>query len=1007
MIRAIFRNRWLHGLLAAVLLLQLTARAPAAVAEDESVALTFEAEAEANALTGKATVNDCDPAAGCSGGRIVGNLWGGSTLRFQDVVVPEAGIYTMTVRYISGDPRSVAIGANGAPGDRFDLPSTGSWSTLGSYELEIELAQGANSILFDDGGGYAPDIDRIDLEWSREPGTDPGEEPPGEPSGDVYEAEDPVNTLTGNAGVRACKASSGCSGGSKVGDLWGGSSLRFNGVAAPTDGVYLLKLSYISGDPRPIAVTVNEGAEETYTPPATADWDTVGTFSIEAELRAGANVVTLDDNGGWSPDIDKLEVVAVEAPGEDPGAVDGIGEMGAKLESATFGTIVVETYERGLQATNGVYRILYNTESGLAAYAWNGRTVAKGVFSTVRLDGLLESRDYEEHAFSLSDVERIKDGHGKGIRFAIENRQEGFPVMKQIYQIYDGLPYFLASQSVAGAAELRTNEMAPIVLNAKGGVDIGAYGDNRVLVTPFDNDMWSRYQARTINTSLNTNNYISSEVTAVYDNESRDGLVVGSVTHDLWKTGIAWSGSNDRLDKLKVYGGFASQASTHDSLPHGEVSGTTVTSPQMFVGFYDDYRDGLESYGRANAAVAAPLKFERGVPKGVPVGWNSWGAYDSKLSYDKVVAVSDFYKNNLQEEGFSNKGNVYINLDSYWDNLTDRQLKDVVSVIRNNGQKAGIYYGPFVYWGDNMEQPVEGTDGQYTYGDIILRDPDGNPLPKVDGAYAVDPTHPGAKQRIDYYFKRFLDYGFEYIKIDFLSHGSFEGAHYDPNVETGIEAYNQGMAHINEALDGRMFISASIAPLFPSQYAHARRISCDVDGTLAKTEYQLNNLTYGWWQNGTIYTYTDPDYMTLAKGGSFEAAQSRVNAAAISGTVFLGSDDVADPVAQQYMRELLTNERVNEVALEGEAFRPIEGDTGTAAADAFALSKKKRHSIAVFNYSNDPATKTIELARADIPASGTIAIDLWTQEQHLVTDGKLTIDLKGGQSKLLVIETKE
>ena len=76
---------------------------------------------------------------------------------------------------------------------------------------------------------------------------------------------------------------------------------------------------------------------------------------------------------------------------------------------------------------------------------------------------------------------------------------------------------------------------------------------------------------------------------------------------------------------------------------------------------------------------------------------------------------------------------------------------------------------------------------------------------------------------------KFKSKGFEYIKIDFLSHGAMEGKHYDANVQTGIQAYNQGMAYVNEVLDGSMFISASIAPLF-SQYAHSRRISCDIDG---------------------------------------------------------------------------------------------------------------------------------------------------------------------------------
>jgi alpha-galactosidase len=1006
-----FTRGWLV-LLAAVLLMQtvylspwksadsnVEAAAPTAEeTQDLSAALTsdgysFEAEAEGNVLSGRAERKTCAEATGCSGGGVVGGLWDSSSVTMNGITVEEAGIYTMTVHYISGDPRSFAVSVNGGAGDHYDLPRTADWETLGTYAIEIELQAGSNTIRFDDEGGYSPDIDRIVLSES---GT-------GEPGGPAtgYEAEAAVNVRTGNAAVSGCQPATGCSGGLKVGNLWGGSTLQFRDIAAEEAGIYTLSVSYVSGDPRPVSIKVNKGQSENYALPKTADWDTLGVFTVEVELQAGMNTITFDDDGGWSPDIDKIELAKAGGSGEDPGPIDDIGLIGAVIGSAKHGSIKVSAHEKGAVFSTKSYSITYNTESGLSAYAWGGKTLVKGAYATAQLnEQLLDSRKYGEHRFQLSEVAKIKDGHGKGVRITVENRSEGLPTMKQTYQLYEDQPYFLVSQQIVSGTTVSASDIAPIVVNAKGGVDIGSYGDNRVLITPFDNDMWSRYQARTINTPLNNNNYVSSEMTAIYDNVSRGGLVIGSVTHDTWKTGIYWSGSNDRLNKLKVYGGFTSQTSTHDTLPHGQVSGKTITSPQIAVGYYTDYRSGLTSYGQANAAVAPPLKFDRGVPSGVPVGWNSWGAYESSLSYDKVVSVSNFFKANLQKS-FSNKGTVYINMDSYWDNLTEQQLRDAVKVIRKNGQKAGIYYGPFVYWGDNMAQPVEGTDGKYTYGDIILRDANGNPLPKVDGAYAIDPTHPGSKLRVEYIFQKFIDYGFEYIKIDFLSHGSFEGQHYDPKAQTGIQAYNQGMAHINKVLGGRMFISASIAPLFPSQYAHARRISCDIDGSLGRTEYQLNNLTYGWWQNDTIYSYTDPDYMTLVKGGSYNAAQTRVNAAAISGTVFMSSDDVNDPNAQQLMKSLLTNKRVNDIATIGKAFQPVEGNTGSAAADVFVMKDKDESYIAVFNYTNEAAVKSIDLTRAlGVKTATKLQLtDAWTGAK-LEAKGTLEVSLEGAQSKL-------
>ena len=127
----------------------------------------------------------------------------------------------------------------------------------------------------------------------------------------------------------------------------------------------------------------------------------------------------------------------------------------------------------------------------------------------------------------------------------------------------------------------------------------------------------------------------------------------------------------------------------------------------------------MEAFGQVNATIQPPLAFGEDIPEGVPVGWNSWGAYASDLSFDKAVSVSNYFKDHIQNLSFNNEGNIYINLDSYWDNMTDQQLTDLVQLIHSNGQKAGIYYSPFVYWGNNMEQEVEGTNGKYKYGDIV------------------------------------------------------------------------------------------------------------------------------------------------------------------------------------------------------------------------------------------------------------------------------------------------
>ena len=198
---------------------------------------------------------------------------------------------------------------------------------------------------------------------------------------------------------------------------------------------------------------------------------------------------------------------------------------------------------------------------------------------------------------------------------------------------------------------------------------------------------------------------------------------------------------------------------TWDVMPHGSVSGNTISSPAIFVGFGNDWRITMEQFADENALFVP----KRAWTNGVPFGWNSWGVtnFQNHISYAGAIAVSDSIHTNLQNNNFTNGGTVFVILDSYWNNLwTDyggTQLQNFAADCHANGQKAGIYFGPFVYWGTatdatNYWVPVGFPPNYslYRFSDILLRDANGNFISN-DGAYAVDPTHPGARGLIDYY----------------------------------------------------------------------------------------------------------------------------------------------------------------------------------------------------------------------------------------------------------------
>jgi len=426
----------------------------------------------------------------------------------------------------------------------------------------------------------------------------------------------------------------------------------------------------------------------------------------------------------------------------------------------------------------------------------------------------------------------------------------------------------------------------------------------------------------------------SYEVGAFYDNTSRNGLVVGSVTHDTWKSGIFFVGANNKLNAMNVFGGQTTPADGGNA--HGSVVGNTISSPTIFVGFGTDWRVTMQNYAAANTNFAPRLAWTNGVP----FGWNSFGVIQQNISYADAIAVSDYFYVHLMGNNFANHGTAYINLDAFWnDNFSVAQLQSFVAHCHAHGQKTGLYWGPFVFFGsasDATNTFVFGTTNTYRYSDILLRDANGNPE-STDGALAVDPTHPGTKLYINYYVNLFTNWGVDFIKLDFLSHGVLEGVHYDTNVTTGIQAYNQGMQYVLNQINGRMFISESIAPLFPYQYAHSRRIACDAQTSrIGDTEYTMNSVSYGWWLDN-LYQFNDPDLMVFANGADTNEAQSRLISGAVTG-LMLNGDDLTTTNGQNGAQPFLTNAAIDSVARVGQTLLPLK-ETAAARQKMFLSAR--------------------------------------------------------------------
>lgn len=639
-------------------------------------------------------------------------------------------------------------------------------------------------------------------------------------------------------------------------------------------------------------------------------------------------------------------------------------------------------------------QITYDATAGTATVVVNAAEIITDAYAVVKNSGVtLNSKDYSNRSVTIT---AINDAFGTGQKMTVTLTGSSLPDMTQAFYAYEGRDYFITEVIVEDDA-VSSNYMAPLVADE---VNIQQAGDNRVLFVPFDNDGFIRYKSVSM-TSATTST--SAEVTAYYDNTSRKGLVVGSVEHMTWKTGVRTAGTANTLTELTVWGGYTEATVTRDKIEHGTLSGTSVRSPKIFVGFFEDWRKGLEEYGKANVLAEPRYIFDWTQP--TPFGWNSWGVIQTNLNLDKAKAVAAFFKNSLSL--FRNGETAYIDLDSYWDNMVSgglegdfSQLVAFVNYCKERGLKPGIYWGPFVDWG-KTDRPVEGSSYRYPETWITMN----GQYHDLDGGRAMDPTHPATQKRIDLLIDKLKTCGFEMIKIDFIGHASAEAdSYYDPTVKTGMQAFRKGMEYLIDRLAGKMLVYAAISPsLATGRYAHTRRIACDAFSDIGATEYTLNSTTYGWWQT-YVYDFIDADHIVF-RNESLGANRARLTSGLINGTLINGDDFSATGQWSDRARLLLQDQELLDIARNGVAFMPVEGNSAQSASEAFVRQIGEDHYVALINY-GDKKTFDLSLDRLGISAGDYTVKELFTDKTSTLNGSSLQKEVEASDAMIFRIRPR-
>lgn len=149
------------------------------------------------------------------------------------------------------------------------------------------------------------------------------------PAARSYEAEAASTRRTGTAQVRAVPNASGGLLVASLGDGVG-NDLTFTGVRTPAPGTYEMAIDYSNNDrtPQPPGYGYNAGLIDRYADISidggpdrrvyfrnTYSWDTVWSTSFTVTLPAGPHTVRVENAAAGAPDVDRLTVAPVVAPG--------------------------------------------------------------------------------------------------------------------------------------------------------------------------------------------------------------------------------------------------------------------------------------------------------------------------------------------------------------------------------------------------------------------------------------------------------------------------------------------------------------------------------------------------------------------------------------------------------------------------------------------------------------------------------------------------------------------
>lgn len=671
--------------------------------------------------------------------------------------------------------------------------------------------------------------------------------------------------------------------------------------------------------------------------------------------------------------------------------------------------------------SNEHVKVVASLHSGKVHYRFTSGTQFENTVAYVQdvNHGLLMSTGFGSHQ---ATTDEISDPLGKAICLNLVHEDAGKPLrLVQYITVYEKQPFILLSAVAAGRVEgamVETRNISPVTVLPAAQGKITTPGKNVLLTDyPFDNDNWVDVISRSWPGGISGTSY---ELASVYDEHTKNGFAVGSLLHDFWKTGIRYGTGavNNQIDSFIVYGGAATKDDpslpdsyggkdgTHDYVQHGTQLGQSVASPLIYLSASPDVRNDLLQFGNTVKKIAGSCSWKQAAP----FYWNSFGV-EGVLGYEKIMMPGDVAKvcdfiHSLNN--FNKTTQPVLSIDSYDQGIYSTEVLQAVGRYgKKKGQQMGFYFIPFALWTwKNNISNATLTNTGHALREVILLDDNNKYVPYKDGdwgAFPLDPTHPYTRDYIIGQLQKAKAIGAKFIKIDFLSAGALESSRrYNPQVRSGIQAYNYGMKMLKQLVDSIMgpdiFITQAISPLFPHQYAHTRFLSTDVYSHLrndqpgfphyGSTCGSMISAAHFWWTQGTLWPYTNMDVVVMKnfqknKEITEQEVKVRLFSMMTLGSILGDGTDFRNAAAAARARQFLNNAAICDFFSRPRAFTPLRFPVGNGQTQQMSFYLPgDTMLVSAFNFDNaKPFTETFEQAELKWPNKAYRLRDLLTGQE--------------------------